>query len=48
MSICGNFDLSFPMFFADSNGLNIYEDIARKCGLNIRDTKIIADKYKIE
>ncbi|WP_034428821.1 hypothetical protein, partial [Caldisalinibacter kiritimatiensis] len=48
VSICGNFDLSFPMFFADSNGLNIYEDIARKCGLNIRDTKIIADKYKIE
>ncbi|WP_034429698.1 hypothetical protein, partial [Caldisalinibacter kiritimatiensis] len=48
VSICGSFDLSFPIFFADSNGLNIYEDIARKCSLNIRDTKIIADKYKIE
>lgn len=46
--ICGNFDLSFPMFFVDSNGLNIYKDMARKCRLHIRDAKVMEDKHEME
>lgn len=46
--ICGNFDLSFPMFFVNSNGLNIYKDMARECRLHIRDIKVVEDKYEME
>jgi len=46
--ICGNFDLSFPMFFMDSDVLNIYKDIVRECRLHIRDVKVVEDKYEME
>ncbi|MGI5872659.1 MAG: hypothetical protein ACOX8T_11555 [Bacillota bacterium] len=46
--ICGNFDLSFPIFFQDSNGLNIYKDMAGKYRLHIRDIKIMEDKQEME
>ncbi|SKA79267.1 hypothetical protein SAMN05443428_10326 [Caloramator quimbayensis] len=48
VSVCGNFDLSFPMFFAGSDGLYLYKDMARECSLHIRDIKIMEDKYEME
>ena len=46
--ICGNYDLYFPMFFMDGNGLSTYKDIAEKCGLHIRDVKIMDAKHEME
>jgi hypothetical protein len=36
------------MFFVDSNGLNIYKDMAKKYSLHIRDVKVMEDKYDME
>lgn len=46
--ICGNYDLSFPMFFMDGNGLSTYKDIAEKCGLHIRGVRIMEIKHEME
>lgn len=46
--ICGNYDISFPVFFMDGNGLSTYKDIVEKCGLHIRDVKIMEAKHEME
>ena len=36
MTIWGNYNLSFPMFFEENNMLEIYRDLAKKHNLDVR------------
>ncbi|MGG5462082.1 hypothetical protein [Clostridium sp. B9] len=40
MTIWGNYNLSFPMFFKDENILKVYEELANKNNLTLRDVSI--------
>lgn len=37
VTVVGNFDLSFPLFFPEEDNLSRYKSIAEQCGLFIRD-----------